>query len=1456
MPQLRLKATGALEDIPDSAITDALATGLYEPPGADVQVPVVVDGYTGQVSGQDLGVYTRDLGARPETEGEFRARETAARIEREHGGALGEAAAFTEGALDAATFGGFGAVTDTIWGGDYTEARRERADANPVASGLGTAGGLLAPAILSGGTGAAGALARATPAGAASRLGARIAEGGGVARAAAGYATEGALYGAGHVLSETILRDKELSAEAFLAGAGEGAALGGLGGVGISLLGRGAKAAKRQVDSLTADRALASLEAEQRTALKEAEKAQRAAEKIRIEQQRHANRLELEASRQKGRIEAIGARGEVASVGAEARVAVAGERTAAEIAKAEAQAAIAKAKAQEATEALAVERAKYDRARMVMDGRIQLSETYTAGWRGAGESREAVAATKLEAAELGADAKLRTGLAGALAKSGRQDAGFVIEELIPAKLRTKAALESSKGEVLNQVAQLSASTDDLVRQADELLALNPGAYPELQALRDRAAQASPAANEWAAKMSGSKAFQLEHLDDLQAAGFTPPAPPSAPPGAPPSAPAAPPPATPPPKKPPAPIGEPLPVKTIPTGHSWFAVPNGPQPTSLTPVARKAGGSQGGKWMVDENGQQWFTKTYRGSSDRLASEHLANRLYRDMGIAAPETHVSVVDGKPMLMSKELDGTPTGVAGLKESDLRDGFVVDAWLGNWDVLGQTLDNALVDGGKAYRIDNGGSLVWRAQGARKVFEETVSELDSMRQAGNSAGRVFGDISDEQLLGMLDDFEQRYAAIDQDLGQRVSEVFRHVDAEDIDLEMTIAQMLRARADWLRTEGRAMLQKRVAGKPYTSMKTAYTPISRDEANQAFAAVTEGATREMRDAALIYSGKSYRKIGEFLRGAGDPSEVVGNMKVSDAVRHLDELVESSSTPRGVLVYRGLAGENLPRFEIGEVVSDPSFWSTSTSATIAKRRFGKSLGPQGEKPSEFALMHIDVPQDSRAAYISAFAGGGAEGELLLPRNTAVRVLARSVDDEGIVHAHVELVTSSQAKPAGLDGVGGAPPTSAAGPPSEFAEGLETVRSIEQAHHDLAQAIRPHLDDVTGMSLDDALAGMDEAITKQDDILTDAIARNAEATSAGAAPPPPEAPGPLPAMPPMPGATSIRPTASGATSALGVLDLAASLGGLPNANDIPVVGPLLGTYLKYRAVAGALGKVGIRVGGPVARIARTAAGAQDRASAAVALLVRGADKAAPTARRASTPLTATLARPLWDPDDDEAPPPRKAVPTGPAKPARKDPQELFRKRQEELLIATADPAETKREIAASIPAPPALASAIADAMMRRFDFLAGVMPQDPRPPTLRPRPYQHPIADLSRFADAVRAVSDPVGAVLEHAVHGSVTPVMAEALRVVYPRLYAQIHEELVEQVATSPKPISHERRSRLALVFDVPLDGTMTPEYRSARQQEYAAAAQAAPPAGGPQLKLSAQEELGPVRRAMR
>ena len=62
--------------------------------------------------------------------------------------------------------------------------------------------------------------------------------------------------------------------------------------------------------------------------------------------------------------------------------------------------------------------------------------------------------------------------------------------------------------------------------------------------------------------------------------------------------------------------------------------------------------------------------------------------------------------------------------KHPDVRAGFLADAWLANWDVVGLAADNIVTGPGKkAYRIDVGGSLIFRAQGKGKPFPPEVSE-------------------------------------------------------------------------------------------------------------------------------------------------------------------------------------------------------------------------------------------------------------------------------------------------------------------------------------------------------------------------------------------------------------------------------------------------------------------------------------------------------------------------------------------------------------------------------------------------------------------------------------------------------------------------------------------------------------------------------------------------------------
>ncbi len=78
------------------------------------------------------------------------------------------------------------------------------------------------------------------------------------------------------------------------------------------------------------------------------------------------------------------------------------------------------------------------------------------------------------------------------------------------------------------------------------------------------------------------------------------------------------------------------------------------------------------------------------------------------------------------------------------LRAGLDVDAMLGNWDVIGMGGDNILVDkDGEPWRIDNGGALGFRAQGARKADADWKdgwpNELFTIAGSANNAPYVGG---------------------------------------------------------------------------------------------------------------------------------------------------------------------------------------------------------------------------------------------------------------------------------------------------------------------------------------------------------------------------------------------------------------------------------------------------------------------------------------------------------------------------------------------------------------------------------------------------------------------------------------------------------------------------------------------------------------------------------------------
>lgn len=144
------------------------------------------------------------------------------------------------------------------------------------------------------------------------------------------------------------------------------------------------------------------------------------------------------------------------------------------------------------------------------------------------------------------------------------------------------------------------------------------------------------------------------------------------------------------------------------------------------------GSQDAFWAKDNKTNDIYYVKYATNKDKKAhveSEVLANKLYKLAGIQTADVELVKINGKiPAMISKY-------ESGLQEAktnrELFDAFAVDAWLANWDSL--VYGNTFSKNGKSIKIDNGGALRYRAQGALKEnFGDTVDELITLIDGRN----------------------------------------------------------------------------------------------------------------------------------------------------------------------------------------------------------------------------------------------------------------------------------------------------------------------------------------------------------------------------------------------------------------------------------------------------------------------------------------------------------------------------------------------------------------------------------------------------------------------------------------------------------------------------------------------------------------------------------------------------
>lgn len=153
------------------------------------------------------------------------------------------------------------------------------------------------------------------------------------------------------------------------------------------------------------------------------------------------------------------------------------------------------------------------------------------------------------------------------------------------------------------------------------------------------------------------------------------------------------------------------------------------------VGGKLGSNEGGTYVNKLTGEQFYIKMPDDIA-KAQNEVMATELYKLAGIEHADIRlIDLGSGKWGVASKWIDGLAEDAAALragKVAGVYEGYGVDAWLANWDVVGLGYDNMKVlNGVKAIRVDPGGALFYRAQGALKPFGEEVLELKTLLDEG-----------------------------------------------------------------------------------------------------------------------------------------------------------------------------------------------------------------------------------------------------------------------------------------------------------------------------------------------------------------------------------------------------------------------------------------------------------------------------------------------------------------------------------------------------------------------------------------------------------------------------------------------------------------------------------------------------------------------------------------------------
>jgi hypothetical protein len=286
-------------------------------------------------------------------------------------------------------------------------------------------------------------------------------------------------------------------------------------------------------------------------------------------------------------------------------------------------------------------------------------------------------------------------------------------------------------------------------------------------------------------------------------------------------------------------------------------------------------------------------------------------------------------------------------------------------------------------------------------------------------------------------------------------------------------------------------------------------------------------------------------------------------------------------------------------------------------------------------------------------------------------------------------------------------------------------------------------------------------------------------------------------------------------GVAEKLGAFEIL-DLPGMPSLSDLPVVGPLLGTWLKYRTLKAALGrKMGKVPATADNRVAALAARTRDRIGRAVDRSLGAVERGGKYSVRIAPPMAGILANRIYDDGEDS---PKKGAPI----------QDLAAARIRELAAYVHTPGAIERDVRRELRGvvDPDLILAAEKHRRVAMEYLLANAPKGPEQGLINTVKWQPSPAQSMSFARRVEAVSDPAGVYERIAEQQAMLSLeAAEAMRTVYPQLFSQAQQRVQERLAEAPRSIPYRQRVQMSLLYKLPFDVALSPDNLKISQSVY-------------------------------